>query len=186
MPAAATTTITNPAETTRRPVRQAACEMTIVFTDIESSTELTAAFGDEAWLDILIAHDDIVEACADEFDGNVIKSLGDGFMLTFAAPAAAAAFCIELRNRLDECDALEGIRVRAGIHHGSVIPRRGDVYGTAVNTAARVSGQAIGGQTLVSAEVARHLDASSTVPFAAVELKGLEGTHELFSLVPAC
>lgn len=171
--------ITPTATTTRR----ATCVKTIVFTDIESSTELTATMGDDAWLDLLCAHDDLVEACAVEFDGIVVKSLGDGFMMAFPSPAAAAAFCLELRRRLDADVVLGELRVRAGIHCGSVVPRRNDFYGTTVNTAARVSGHAIGGQILVSAAVAEALDASMTVPFENVELKGLPGTHQLSSLV---
>lgn len=182
MPADGTTKTST--STRLRPDREAAREMTIVFTDIESSTELTATNGDEGWLDLLICHDDIVEACAAEHGGTIVKSLGDGFMLTFDAPSTAAAFCLDLRRRLDDCADLADIRIRAGIHHGSVIPSRGDFYGTAVNTAARVAGQAIGGQTLVSETVARQLDAECTVPFAHVGLKGLPGTYRLSSLVP--
>ncbi len=175
----AAATITSTPTTTRH----AACVKTIVFTDIESSTELTAALGDDAWVDLLIAHDTLVEACAAEFDGTVVKSLGDGFMLAFPSPAAAADFCINLRRRLDDDLALGELRVRAGIHCGSVVPRRNDFFGTTVNTAARVSGQAIGGQTLVSEEVAKLLDVTMTVPFGEVELKGLAGTYQLSSLV---
>ncbi len=163
--------------------RRATCVKTIVFTDIESSTELAAVLGDDVWLDLLFAHEAVVEECADEFDGTVVKSLGDGFMLAFPSPKAAAAFCITLRRNLDADPVLGELLVRAGIHCGSVVPRGNDFFGTTVNTAARVAGQAIGGQTLVSSAVAEALGMTMTVPFADKELKGLPGTYHLSSLI---
>ncbi len=175
----AAATIASTPTTTRR----ATCVKTIVFTDIESSTELSAALGDDAWLDLLFGHEDVVEVCAAEFNGTVVKSLGDGFMLAFDTPSDAAAFCVTLRRRLDDHPQLGELLIRAGIHCGSVVPRGSDFFGTTVNTAARVAGQAIGGQTLVSADVAAALDITATVPFAQTELKGLPGTYQLSSLV---
>ena len=71
--------------------------VTIVFTDIVGSTELTATFGDQAWLEVLRAHNAIVTGATAAADGMVVKGQGDGFMLAFrsARRALTAARAIQ-------------------------------------------------------------------------------------------
>jgi len=57
--------------------------LTIVFSDIESSTEMAAAMGDASWMRVLAAHNDIIRRRVAEYGGRDIKSQGDGFMLSF-------------------------------------------------------------------------------------------------------
>ena len=86
-------------------------------------------------------------------------------------------------RRLQDAD----IRVRIGVHTGVVIARNGDYFGRSVAMAARVASRAEGGEILVSDDVRRALEDDDTFelePFETVELKGLDGLHELWLVAP--
>jgi class 3 adenylate cyclase len=78
------------------------------------------------------------------------------------------------------------IRVRIGLHAGEVVRSGvGDVYGAHVNIAARVAAQAVGGQILISGEMAdmiRHETAAAISPPRELELKGFPGTHQVHAV----
>ena len=59
--------------------------VTIVFTDIESSTELAFTYGDERWFGVLRRHTDIVRHAVADHGGTEVKAQGDGFMLAFSS-----------------------------------------------------------------------------------------------------
>lgn len=59
--------------------------ITILFTDVEGSTDLRTQRGDAAAQEILRAHEQLVRACLGEHGGHEIKALGDGFMVAFTS-----------------------------------------------------------------------------------------------------
>ncbi|NYE36239.1 adenylate cyclase [Nocardioides cavernae] len=82
--------------------------------------------------------------------GQVIKTIGDEVLFTVADPASAVAVAMALTARGDdEDDAFP--RVRAGIAHGPVVRRLGDVFGSTVNAASRLTSAARPGSVLVDA-----------------------------------
>jgi class 3 adenylate cyclase len=84
-------------------------------------------------------------------------------------------------------DGAAPIHVRIGVHTGDALQEADHFYGTTVHYAARVASQALGGEILVSGLV-RDLVAGSDVGFLEsreVELKGLDGAHELFAVALA-
>lgn len=84
--------------------------------------------------------------------GQVIKTIGDEVLFTVAAPAAAVAIAMALTERgADEEDPFPA--VRAGIAHGAVVRRLGDVFGSTVNAASRLTSAARPGTVLVDAGV---------------------------------
>lgn len=88
--------------------------------------------------------------------GQVIKTIGDEVLFTVADPAAAVEVALELTSRgADEADPFPA--VRAGIAHGSVVRRLGDVFGSTVNAASRLTSAARPGSVLVDAGVHRAL-----------------------------
>jgi adenylate cyclase len=92
--------------------------LTIVFTDIVGSTELTTRLGDTAWLAVLRAHNDVVARATVDASGRVVKGQGDGFMLVFGsarrAPTAARAVEAGIGGALPAPGP--EIRVRVGVH----------------------------------------------------------------------
>ena len=65
--------------------------VTILFSDIESSTAMTERLGDERWLGVLRDHNAVFREKLGAFDGYEVKNQGDGFMLVFPSPAARCA-----------------------------------------------------------------------------------------------
>jgi hypothetical protein len=103
---------------------------TILFTDIEGSTQLTERLGDREWMSLLREHNDIVRAQAAMHSGFEVKSQGDGFMLAFASARDAVSCAIGIQRALADRDpAAPEIRVRVGLHTGEPIREADDFYG---------------------------------------------------------
>lgn len=157
---------------------------TIVFSDIESSTELATSIGDRSWYELLGRHNRMMRDQIARFRGTEIKSQGDGFMLTFPSARSAVLFAIAAQRSLDrQLRTADGrvLRVRIGMHTGeAVADPDGDLFGRHVIVAARIANLAAGGEILVSSIV--HEIASSTGdlrfgPSRPVLLKGIPGEH---------
>lgn len=157
----------------------------IVFSDIEGSTALNERIGDRAWVRLIDRHDKLVARHVKRHHGYVVKSQGDGFMIAFAQPDEAVRCSLELQRELGKRD--NGIRVRIGIHAGKSVRRGDDLFGRNVAMAARVAGQAGGGEVLVSSSVRDALAESEDIAFddgREVELKGFSGVHRLYAAKP--
>ena len=165
-------------------------DVVIAFSDIEDSTAHNEALGDRGWVRVLERHNRLVQKLVDDHNGHVVKSQGDGFMIAFADAGQAVLCALDVqRALLDDADRWEGIRVRIGIHLGSSVRRGDDLFGRNVAMAARIAGQANGGEILVSESVRDAIDGLPDIELCApveAELKGLLGTHNLYAVkVPA-
>ena len=127
---------------------------TIVFSDIEGSTSLAADAGDDAWMQMLERHNDIVRSQLSQHGGREVKSQGDGFMMSFGSARRAVDFAIAVQRELDGARRLDPqwpVRVRIGVHTGEAIETAdGDLFGRHVVTASRIADEADGGEILVS------------------------------------
>ena len=152
---------------------------TILFTDIVGSTETARTLGDSAWSRLVEQHHAAVRRELDRFAGEEIDTAGDGFFAVFDGPARAIRCALGIQHALSTL----GIQIRAGVHTGEVERVRGDKpRGIAVNVAARVSGIAESGETLVTATV-RDLVAGSGLEFTdrgEHELKGLGESRRVY------
>ena len=83
----------------RRPRR---VEKTFMFTDIESSTNLVEALGDEVWQGVLRWHDETLRSLFAEHKGEEVVSTGDGFFVGFDSPDEALACAVAIQRRLAE------------------------------------------------------------------------------------
>ena len=151
----------------------------LLFTDIVESTAQNAASGDGAWLELLARHDTMAEREVRRYGGTLIKRLGDGLLATF--PLASDS--ISAAHAITGSAAELSIAVRAGVHVAEVEERNDDVFGLGVNVAARVLGEAQGGEVLVTKAVAELLVGSSLrFQHRGVHaLKGIDGLWELSS-----
>ena len=161
--------------------------VTLLFSDIEGSTAKTEKLGDQRWMEVLREHNAIIREQLAAHDGFEVKSEGDGFMLAFQSARKALHCAIETQKafakRAESSDV--PISVRIGLHTGEMIKEGDDFFGKHVNLAARIAGQAVGGEILVSS-LLRELTASGgDIDFGdggEVELKGLTGTHRLYAV----
>lgn len=162
--------------------------MTIVFTDVEGSTEMLERLGEDRWFDMMLSHNRLVRTTVSQHGGSVIKSQGDGFMILFGSASAAIAFAIALQRQLvgqNPGSPEEPVRVRIGMHTGTVLQAEEDYLGKAVVLAARITGRARGGEILVSEacrDYTQHVGAWSYGSPAELSLKGLQNIERVFPL----
>jgi adenylate cyclase len=163
-------------------------KVAILFSDIEESTALNERVGDRAWVRLIGEHDKMVRKLVKQRSGHVVKSQGDGFMIAFAQAEQAVRCGIDIQHQLQR-DSLRrrhnGIRVRIGIHLGRSVRRGDDLFGRNVAMAARVAGQAGGGEILVSETVrdaVRDCEGISFDDGREAELKGFSGAHRLYAV----
>ena len=111
--------------------------VTILFTDIEGSTQLTEQLGDDDWLAVLREHNEIVRSQVSEFSGFEVKSQGDGFMLAFPSAKDALRCAIGIQRALAASESNRtDLSVRIGLHTGEPVRDADDFYGKAVILAA--------------------------------------------------
>jgi class 3 adenylate cyclase/pimeloyl-ACP methyl ester carboxylesterase len=155
--------------------------LTVMFTDIVDATSRAAELGDSRWRDLLARHDEDLRKQLRRFDGTEVKTVGDGFLATFAgAPSQALRCALAITESAREL----GIEVRVGMHTGECELIGDDVGGMAVHIASRVSGLADASEVLVSGTVFGTVVGG---PFTFAdrgfhELKGVPGRWPLFAL----
>jgi len=159
--------------------------VTILFTDVQASTQLRARHGDRVADEILHDHEAIVRRAIGAHGGVEAAFLGDGFMATFPSPAAGLRCAIAIQQGLqrygrDNPD--RRIRVRIGLHHGQAVERDGTLYGQAVNAASRVMSEAVGGQILLTAAVRDAVEATGAFSFVDRGLYWLRGFSDRWRL----
>ena len=161
-----------------------ATEVTFCFTDIEGSTALLRALGEDAYEPLLERHRELIRGALAHAGGLEIKTEGDGFFLAFDDAAAAIAFAVDAQRALGAEPWPTPIRVRMGLHRGTAQRRPdGDFVAMAVHQAARVAGAASGGQVLVTpAAVADAPPDVRLQRLGAYRLRDFDGPVELAQL----
>lgn len=160
--------------------------VTILFSDIEGSTELNERLGDARWLELLRAHHRVIRGQVQTHGGFEVKVQGDGFMVAFpgARRAVQCARAIQEAITTEFAGVAEGpIRVRIGLHTGEVLKEEDDFYGKNVVLAARIAEQAQGGEIVASEVVKALAESSGDIAFEderQVALKGMAGTYRVF------
>ena len=151
---------------------------TILFTDVEGSTALTQRLGDARARELLREHERIVREALKAHGGSELKTMGDGFMASFSSVTRALECAIAMQRAFaaHNQSAPEPIRVRVGLNAGEPVVEEKDLFGTAVQLAARICAHAEPGQILAS-NVVRELAAGKGFTFAdkgEATLKGFE------------
>ncbi len=128
-------------------------EVTILFTDIEFSTLHWSELGDVEGRLMVDHHNRLVFPVIKGFHGKVIKTIGDAVMASFKRPEHALRAAIGIQQVLHRArEGGEGFCCsdRIGIHTGTGIVERDDVFGDVVNIAAAIEGQCRGDEILLS------------------------------------
>lgn len=152
----------------------------ILFTDLVGSTSLNVSSGDEAYVQLLRAHDRIVREGLRRYGGVEFKHTGDGVAAWFASPRQAVRCALELQDTLAGALHAESgvmVSVRCGLAAGDPVEEGGDLFGLAVARASRICALADGGTVLVSDEIAAMSppDAFAFEDRGAVALRGIPG-----------
>ncbi len=169
------------------PSREPGGLVTILFTDVEGSTALTERLGDARARDVLRNHERIVREALRTHGGAEVKAMGDGFMASFSS-ATRALECAIAMQRAFAAHADEHpetpIRVRIGLNAGEPIAEDEDLFGTAVQVAARLCAHAQPCQILAS-NVVQELAAGKGFAFSdqgEATLKGLDRPVRLYEV----
>ncbi len=153
--------------------------LTVMFTDIEASTERAVRMGDQGWYELLGRHHEHVTAHVSAHRGRIVKHQGDGYMCCFRSARAALLACIGIQRdlaRQAEADPVNAIAVRMGLHTGEVlVADDGDLFGKHVVVAARVGAAASGGEVLVSAIVRQIAEPRGDIAFVDPQSLALKG-----------
>ncbi|HWI21596.1 MAG TPA: adenylate/guanylate cyclase domain-containing protein [Baekduia sp.] len=157
--------------------------LTIVITDVVASTSRLARIGDSRWRDLLTAHDEAVRREVDRFDGRVVKTVGDSFLIAFDSLPSIA---VEAARQIVAATRALNVDVRVGIHTGECELIDADVGGMAVHIASRIGDLAGPGEVLVSpttfgTSVGTDLEFEERGQY---DLKGVPFAWPLFVLLP--
>ncbi|SVD77667.1 uncharacterized protein METZ01_LOCUS430521, partial [marine metagenome] len=121
----------------------------IVFTDIVNFTQLSADDEQHA-VDLIDKQNEIIRPIVEKHNGEWLKEIGDGLLLSFDSSIEAVRCSIEIQKTLKDVDKLS---IRIGIHQGDIILKDGDVFGDDVNIASRVESFAPVGGISISEKV---------------------------------
>jgi class 3 adenylate cyclase len=152
---------------------------TILFTDIVGSTDMTQRLGDDLAFALLEVHDRIVRAELAELGGREIKHTGDGIMAVFHSAHSAVRCALNVQNNISqhrERNPVQSLQLRIGLASGEPIERHNDLFGSAVQLAARLCAHAEPEQILMSNAVAE-LCIGKALPLrdvGEIQLKGFE------------
>lgn len=161
--------------------------LSIMFTDLEQSTSMVNELGEREAYRVVSLHNDLLREQFRTFRGHEAKRIGDGFLVLFASARDGMNCAVAIQRSLAKTNSANGlIRVRIGLHIGEVLWDDNDIFGSAVNFAARVSAQAVGGEVLISALLREVMAVSGEFHFGeerTAALKGFKGEHSLTPLV---
>ena len=128
----------------------------ILFTDLVGSTSINVRVGDQAFLDLVREHNDVVRSCLRRSSGVEFKHTGDGIAAWFTSPtdAVECAIAINLElERVSRFHAEHPFLVRCGLSSGEPLGNEGDLFGLSVVRAARLCAAAAPGEVLVGPEI---------------------------------
>ena len=157
---------------------------TILFTDLEGSTDLTQRLGDEGAMRLQRIHDRIIRDALEREGGREVKHTGDGIMASFSSVQAALAGAVVIQEQFAAHAAAHPdapLRVRIGMSAGEPVTEGEDLFGAAVQLAARLCDLARPG-TIVVSGVVRDLAIGKAFSFRAPRSERLKGFPEPVSV----
>jgi adenylate cyclase len=150
----------------------------VCFVDLTGYTRLTEEHGDEVAAELAGRLTALVEAISRHHDGRAVRWLGDGGMFVFREADASVQAALQMVAQAPR-SGLPPTHI--GIHCGPVVFQDGDIYGSTVNIAARLSARAAPGEVLVSGPVVARLRHPERLEhLGPVELKGVTLPLELY------
>ncbi|HEX7896887.1 MAG TPA: DUF5939 domain-containing protein [Planctomycetota bacterium] len=175
----------------------AVASLAVLFTDLKGSTDLYQREGDPRAFSFVQSHFRYLTEMVASSRGGVVKTMGDAIMATFGSARDAVEAAVRMqRGWADFQEGRpegQGILLKVGVHHGASIAinngGRLDYFGTTVNMAARVQGQATGGDVILTSYLADDPEVKAYLireGLASEEsrawLKGLSGEHRLLRI----
>jgi len=160
----------------------------IVFADIAGSTQLYEILGDEAAQRQIADRLALIRNVTLEHGGTVIKTIGDEVMCRFgnAADSVLAVRAMQEANERLNPTNVSPLMLRIGLHYGPALLRENDLFGDAVNIAARMASVAKAGQIITTEETIRELPpllAEQARKFDVAQIKGKQEPLVMYQIL---
>ncbi|MBF0342446.1 MAG: FHA domain-containing protein [Magnetococcales bacterium] len=128
--------------------------LAILFADIAGSTKLYETIGDAKARELTSRCIELLASVTKFHGGRVVKTIGDEVMCIFPSADAAAEASVQMQEEVASQAVRWGtlLKIRVGFHFGEVIKENDDVFGDAVNLAARMAAQAKGDQIITTGD----------------------------------
>lgn len=154
-------------------------QLTILFVDMVGYSKAVEQ-NEIATLDFMSRSFDTLRVLTRRFDCTLVKTTGDGALVTFDRPAEAVAYAVEFQKITTKTQTGidDPFSFRTGIHMGEVVLRNGDIFGTAVNIASRLQGIAPPGGCIVSQAVYEDVRSKSDFEFVSIGAPTLKNIAE--------
>ncbi len=128
--------------------------LTVLFTDVVGSTRFFERNGDTAGLVMIHRHDELAACAIQQYEGTVVKTIGDSAMAEFPNPGAAVRAAVEIERQFLKLNLTlpedQRVEVRIGVHTGVGFRRGNDLFGDVVNVTARIVKRTAPAQILIS------------------------------------
>lgn len=157
---------------------------TVLFADLRGSTSLYETLGNAEAASVVTHSVNVVGRIVEDHHGQVIKTLGDGLMAIFDEPQSAVLAAEEVHDSLDRVigtpspSRRPALRVQFALAHGEIIQVGNDVFGDAVNVAARLLDHAGDNETLATSQTVECLPRDICARFRRLERLHLRGRLE--------
>ncbi|MBT8120407.1 MAG: adenylate/guanylate cyclase domain-containing protein [Gammaproteobacteria bacterium] len=158
----------------------------IMFADIAGSTRLYKQLGDDKAELLISTRLDIMCDITANNNGRVIKKIGDEIMCQFPTAEDAALAATEMHIKKVTSDTVEPLNIRVGLHYGNIIARDNDIFGDAVNIAARMAAIAKANQSITTEGFVRLLSSESkskTRLFDSARVKGIDEEIKIYQIL---
>ncbi len=160
--------------------------VTLMLSDIAEADAAAQQLGAERWEQLVRDHHLLVEQILARHDGQVARFQGDGFLASFGSAHAGLHAAVDLQRTFSAAPTDDqSLSVRVGLHSGFVIGNPEQMMGRNVVLAARIAGQAKGGEILVSSTAKEYTETDPSFQFeerGEFHFKGLLGEHIVYAV----
>jgi len=164
-------------------------ERTVLFADLRGSTSMYETLGNADATAVVTQSVGLLARIVKHHGGRVVKTLGDGLLAMFDLPGAAVGAADDMHESLERIGApgdgglsakarLVPLKLQVGLAQGEVVEMSGDVFGDAVNVAARLLDHAGDNETLATATVVDGLGVPERARFRSLDRMQLRGRVE--------
>lgn len=159
-------------------------QLAILFADVSGSTKLYETLGDAKARDAIAQCIALMTEATERGGGTLIKTIGDEVMVTFKSADDAAQAASEMQEAITGGLSVDGrpLAIRVGFHYGPALLENNDVFGDAVNVAARMAGQAKAGQIITTSATVDLLSAIWQASTRQVDLASVKGKKDEIAL----
>ena len=157
-------------------------EVAILFADVVGSTQLYDQFGDTRASETVAHCLDIMKDATAQFNGTVIKTIGDEVMATFPSVDEAMSAASQMQQSISSGDSEIQVSIRVGCHFGPVVQEQNDIFGAAVHTANRMTSQAKSKQIIISGPTVEKMSSDWRVQTRQIDVATVRGRTDAVAL----